>query len=881
MREDLKQAWLRLRAIAGRRRLERDLDDELRFHLEMRAAKNLQAGMSADEARRSAGRRFGNCGVIRDECRDAWTFASVEALSQDLRFAVRSLAKNAWMASAVVLALALGIGANTAIYSAIDTALFRPFAVPEPDQLSALFSVDKKTGRYLSSSYPDYLDFSQRNQSFEQLAAYVRFPLTVAFSDQSESLPIECVTSSYFPMLRLSPLLGRLLDQSDASQLTAVISERMWRQRLQADPHILGSALTIEDQSFTIVGVAPGSFRGTNLNWHEPPDIWIPLDASYSVIPRLGRLDILNQRAMQWLVLIGRRKPGVNSAQAETEIQAIAADIARDAPESNRGISVVSFPLSYAKFWPSYRETVQRTLAAFAAAGALLLLLACANVSNLLLERGLSRRRELAVRIALGVSRARLAQLLLIENFVLLAHSFLAALGVAYGLQRVLPHFPAALGLSLALDLRIDGRVLAIAALITLAATILFAFAPLLQVRHGAPVESLKQSGNSSMRRIGALRQSLVVLQVAFAMILLVCGAVVGRSLLGAYATDFGFQPRRLLAVNSTSRQHGPMLATREALAQIAALPGVQSAAAARSIPLGGPHRSLTVHVPARGGAPLNIKYNSIGPDYLRTLGIDLIGGREFSQSDIESSARVAVVSQSLALDLFPQADPLGQTILVDQANEQNAAYEVIGVAGDSKYESVWEQSTPYLYLPYSGTQSNFVISTLVTPLSMEPLIRTQLQALDPRAVIQFTTGDDLLNSALAPQRLTTALLGTFAALAILLGSIGVGSVLSYFVQRSTREIGVRLAIGAEPNRMLRWIIAKALALAGIGVAIGGIAAFAATPNLVFLAKDVDPRDMLPFAAVACLILAVSIAASLGPAIRAARIDPALALRKD
>lgn len=445
----------------------------------------------------------------------------------------------------------------------------------------------------------------------------------------------------------------------------------------------------------------------------------------------------------------------------------------------------------------------------------------------------------------------------------------------------MLPHFPAALGLSLALELRIDARMLAIAGLVTLAAALLFALAPLLQTRHAAPVESLKQSSNSSLGRLGALRQSLVVLQVALATILLVCGAIVGRSLLAAYKTDFGFQPHRLLTVSTTSRPQGTTLTMREALARITALPGVESAAAAHSVPLGGPHRSISVNIPARSETALTIKYNAVGPNYLGTLGIDLIGGREFTEADVSASSRVAVVSQSLANELWQQVEPLGQTILLDQANEARVPYVVVGVARDAKYESAWEQSAPYLYLPPTGTESNFVVNTLVSPRSVESLIRTQLQTLDPRAVVKTRTGDDLVKSTLAPQRLTTVLLGSFATLAVLLGSIGVGSVLSYFVERRTREIGIRLAIGAEPNRVLLSIISKALSLAGIGIAIGSVAAFAAAPHLSFFAKQVDPRDVLPFALVALLILAVSIGSALGPALRAAHVDPALALRRE
>ena len=419
------------------------------------------------------------------------------------------------------------------------------------------------------------------------------------------------------------------------------------------------------------------------------------------------------------------------------------------------------------------------------------------------------------------------------------------------------------------------------AGLISLAAAALFIVGPLLQVRQAVPVETLKQAGSSEPMRLGAIRQCLVVLQVAFAMILLAGGAIVGSSLRAAYATDIGFQAHNLLTVSSSSRPEAPdALAAERAAARIAALPGVASAAVAQSLPLAGPHRSIAIRTPTRNESSFDVKYNAVGPNFLRTLGIDLPAGREFTLADVQSSTHSVIVNQTLADDLWPQADPLGQTLLLDKAGDA-VAYKVIGIARDSKYESVWEPRTPYVYLPASGSESTFVVRTTASPSSLAALIRAEFESLDPRAVVNIASGDDLLRSQLEPQRLSTALLGSFAALALLIASIGIGSVLSCFVQRRTREIGIRLAVGAEPSRLLRWIVTKALGLTFIGVAIGGSIAFAVAPSLAFLAKDVDPRGLLTFAAAALLLLAVSFAAAVGPALRAASIDPALALRRE
>jgi len=487
-------------------------------------------------------------------------------LRQDIRYAIRTLRRAPVFTLAAVASLALGIGANTAIFSAIDEILLRPIAVPQADQLAQVYSLNRKNASYVSSSYPDYADFRDHSRSFQQLSAYVRLPLNAALQGSfTERITVEAVTGNYFDMLRLAPLAGRALNLEDdrTGAPSAMVAEALWRSRFHADPAIVGKSVRIEGQTFNVVGVVPDRLGGMNLNWATSPQIWVPLHTMPLLLPQMPAT-VFQSRAARLLVLTGRLKPGVSAAAAQAEIQTIAAQLAQSDPSADRDFTARVFPLSRSKFWPSYRTAISNSLAVFAFACGLVLLLACTNVSNLLLERAVSRRREFAVRLAVGASRWRLVRQLLTESLAVAIPAGAAALLVGQALMKLLLRFPNALGLSLSLDLTLEGRAMAFCLGVSLASTVLFGLAPALMAARPAILPALKQSG-AALPGSGRewLRGSLVTVQVAFCVLLLIGAGLYGRSLHKIYSVDPGFRADHLFTATFNLGAPGAQAAAR------------------------------------------------------------------------------------------------------------------------------------------------------------------------------------------------------------------------------------------------------------------------------------------------------------------------------
>ena len=807
----------------------------------------------------------------------------------DIRFGVRSLRRSPAFTVAAILTLSLGIGANTAIFSLIDEILLRPFPLPHPEQLAQVYSFNRKTSTFVSGSYPDYQDFRRQSRSFRQLAAYVRLPLDVTFDQRVERISIEAVTDNYFDMLEIAPVAGRTIggeDESDGAAVAAVamIGENLWRQRFQGDPAMLGKSIAINEHRFTIIGVVPKRFQGMNLNWGDPPEVWIPLHACALLEPGFAAADIFHRR-LPWLVFTGRLQPATTVSKAEAELKTIAAGIARDQPATNRDLTARVFDQSRSKFWPAYRDSLARSLAVFGAAAGLVLLLACANVSNLLLQRALQRQREFAIRLALGAGRMGLVRQLMAESFLLAIPAFGCALLVARGLEAILLSFPGAFGGSLALDRSLERRVALFSLLISVAATMFFCLVPLFHATRPDVWPSLKDAGNGPPARgRDWLRRGLVGVQVAFSVVLLLGGGLFGRSLLKAYAVDAGFRQENLsiaeFHVPSSVSAEGVRAFRREVVQRISGVPGVRSAALANHPVLSPVHvvyevSSDTATAPANG--------DLVGPGFLQTLEIPLIRGREFTKRDDDHAPKVAIVNQMLAARLWPGQDAVGRTMLRRQGSGAAAPLEVVGIARDAKYHSVWEESEPHLYLPIlqSALAGEYVVMrTRTAPEESFAGLRRQWSEIAPGVpLLKLTTAGEALDRSLGAQRSAAALLGGFAVIAIVLAAVGLYSVVAHSVTERTREIGVRVAIGARPEEVVRGIVAKAVRLVLAGLILGMAGGLAAMRLIASQLKGVSAYDPLTFGVVAGLLLAVSLAAAWIPARRAARIDPALTLR--
>ena len=802
-------------------------------------------------------------------------------LIQDLRYGARGLVRRPGFTAAAAITLALGIGAAAAIFSAFDETLWRPLPVGDPDQVVALFSYHVKTSRYLSCSYADFLDFRAQSKSLADLAAYFRFAVNLSAHGHAERVPIEVVSTNYFGVLRLPPLAGRSFEPDEGERPVAMISERLWHRRFGGDPAVLGQTIRLENHPFTVVGIVPSRFRGVDLNWGDPPTIWIPIGVVSSIVPSFRTMNLLYTRRI--MLMVGRRKPGVPVEFVAAEMRVLAAKRAQADPASNRDITAVVFPASRAKFWPAYRGTVAGWFGVFGGSGVLLLLLACANVSSLLVERALGRRREMAVRLSIGGSRGRLVRQLLTEGALLAVPSFVLSGAVAECLGRLLLRFPTAFGINLNLELGLEYRVLLPMAAVSLAAAMLFSLAPVLQASRPEMATWLRSSGTAASS-VGRpwMRHALVAAQVAFSTMLLVGGGLFGRSLLKAYAIDPGFRPDHLLSlVFNPPGDFSPRIgALKQSLLHAAAAqPGVASATLASLVPLGGIHLFSPVSAAGSSAAPVTVDYNLVGPDYARTLGVALAVGRDFSLRDDGKAPKVALVNEALARELFGGANPIGRRLSV-KADGTEA--EVVGVLRNAHASSLWQAPEPYLYLAalqWPQPAHHMLLRTLAAPGDVAAALRRQWDTIAPDAPLyEVRTGQELVDDALEPQRLAAGLLAAFGLAAIVLASVGLYSVMAYAVARRTREIGIRLAIGAQPAAVVRQTLASALWLAAAGVAAGAAGSAAVMRLAAAEMHGVSPHDWATFAAVAVLLMAVALAAALGPALRAARIDPLRAL---
>jgi macrolide transport system ATP-binding/permease protein len=807
---------------------------------------------------------------------------------QDLRYGLRMIAKAPGFTGLALLALAIGICGNTTIFSAINGLLFRPISgVEDPARLVAVFTSDHSGSIYGSNSYPDYIDFRDQTNVFESLAASQPAVLTAAGENEAEQRRGFIVTGNYFKVLGVNASLGRTLQPSDeqtSESLPVVISDALWRARFNADASVVGQTLRLNNQPYTIVGVTAASFRG--LRTGLAPEFWVSM--------RTTPDEAGSGRADRGLEIVGRLKHGVTLGQAQTQLTMIAARLAQAYPKSNLGtLDRPNEPrlLTVAhesRLNPQAQTGLWIVSSLLFVAVGLVLLIACANVANLLLARASARRREIAVRLALGASRGRLVRQLLTESLLLALLGGAAGLILTQWTAGMLPRFfpPEDLG---GVDFSIDWRVLAFTLGVALITGVLFGLVPALQATKLNLIPSLKDETNSYGQRLRrlALRDVLVISQLALSLVLLVCAVLFVRSLRQAVHADPGFAAASLVEASmetegaSLNRQQTEAY-YQQAIERVGSLPGVQSATLSAFVPLsGGGYRRITTPegYQLQAGEDPELNTNIVGPNYFTTMGIPIVAGRDFSAQDREGSPTVVIVNEVFARRYFG-GNAIGKRL---RFGSKEPLREIVGVARNAKYRNLREEPMPFIYTPSAQEYQpgmTLMVRTGGDPEALVGAVRNELRALNKDVpLVAVQTMSESIADQLAADRVVAVLLSVFGASALLLATIGIYGVVAFAVAQRTHEIGIRIALGADRRDILKLIVGQGMVLIVMGAGIGLALALTATQLLKSLLFGVSATDPLTFASVVFGLVGTALLACYVPARRAMKVDPLVALR--
>ncbi|HYU22144.1 MAG TPA: ABC transporter permease, partial [Candidatus Dormibacteraeota bacterium] len=871
---------LRLRSIFHKKRAELDLSEELQFHLQNQIDEYVAQGMNPKEARHAALRSLGGIEQAKEECRDARKVNLIENFLQDVRFGLRLLRRSPGFSLLAILCLTLGIGANAAVFSWIEGILFRPYpAVAHQERLVAIGGTSRDEPLGTPLSWPDFQDLQRSCTLCETLFVSKITGTTLSIGDRAERTTGSIVSANYFDAIGVPLMLGRGFlpgeDQGQSAHPIAVISYQLWQGRFRGDPQIVGKTQRLNGVMHTIIGVAREGFYGTFVGWGM--NFWVP--ASMEDIFESGGYK-LEDRGARWIEAYARLKPGVTFAQAQQEFAAISGLLEAEYPATNRGRAI--------RFWPLWQTpfnnagTLLPTLEIMLAVVAFVLLIACANVGNLLLVRSFARRHEMSVRLAVGAGRARLWKQLLTEGLVLSLFGAAGGLLVAYWCRHALVLlFPARGGVQMHLPGEIDWRVLALSAGVCLATTLLMGLVPALQTGKIDLAQSMKMesAGMVGGRGRAWVRSGLVLVQVSLSFVLLVGVGLLMQSLLKVRTASPGFNTRGVqdTAIDLVSAGYTPARAQtfQDALLErVRALPGVESAAFAKMTPLSYVS-SATAPIVVDGYQPPpeespTVEYNEVGDNYFVTMGIPLVAGREFTRADDEKAALVAVVNETMAQRYWQGRSTLGQRLQL-----KGRWMQVVGIAKDSKYSSVREKPTPFFFVPLRQNSLRGSVLNIRTPLAPQTTataIAREVHALDSNvAPYEVITMQEQLDRSTSAQMVAVTLVGILGALALVLAAIGLYGVMSYAVSQSTRELGLRMALGAGASNLLRLVLSRGLALTGAGVMLGAAAALLLTHLLGNLLYKVSPRDPVVFGCAFAVMALVSVAACLLPAWRAAR----------
>ena len=880
------RAWLlRFGGLFRKEQQDAELAAELESHLEMQVEDNLHAGMTPEEARRRALIKLGGIEQTKESYRDQRGLPWLETVLQDLRFGLRMLRKNPGFTAVAVLTLALGIGANTAIFTLVNTTLLRPLPIRAANRLVVIWVNNMEHGwERIGPAGQDYLDWKEQNRSFEDLFLFEHGTGTVTGEGEPEQVAGLRVTTNFGDFFGIKPVLGRTfrLDEAGAKHNFIILANRYWRQRFGSDASIVGRGMMLNSEPYTIIGVLP-----PEVNTLFPVDVVVPFDNDWL------------KRADTDLGVFGRLKRGVTLKQASSEMSVIMEGIGNRTP-SRKGYGSILVPLESARV-----EYLRPALLVLLGAVGCVLLIACANVANLLLSRAVGRQREIAVRMALGAGRVRIVRQFLAESTLLGllggGAGLLLALWTTSVLMRYLPsriQVPNAADYVLLPRVHMDGTALAYTLFISLMTGIIFGLVPAFQSLRCNVDDSLKEGGRGSLSsgRGHRTRATLVIVESALAFILVIGAGLMIKSFSHLLATNPGFNPNQLLtlriklpndAKNSPYREPWQRaVAFQRFLTNVQVVPGVQSAALAEIVPLSQDDMDMSLFAvkeepPLPEGMHLAADMRDISPDYFRTMGIPLIQGRTFTEHDNADGPRVVMIDETLARRFFPNQDPVGKHLQIPDATRPER--EIVGVVGAVRDTGFDQQPRATIYFPFlqSPDQTmSLVARTALPPSAVLPAIKNAIWSVDKnQPIFNVRPMDEIISDITSAQRIAFLSLDVFALLALVLAAIGVYGVTSHAVSQKTHEIGIRMALGAQPSDVMRLVVGQGVKPALWGVGIGVAAALGLTRLMASLLYGVSATDPLMFAGVALLLTGVAMAACYIPARRAAKVDPMVALR--
>lgn len=895
-------------------RMEREIRDELELHLELRTDENIASGMAPAAARRDAEQRFGDFERIVERGRQVRLDPSnplgrfpsrttphatrarfMNDFMQDLQYGARTLAKSPGFTLVAVLSLALGIGFNSTVFTVIDAVVFKPRAVEDPDSLVRIGAGDDTLGGIMQS-YPDFRDLREQAESFTDVAAWRTEMTTYNHRGDAEFVFGESVSAELFDLLGVQPILGRGFapdeDDHPGGDRVVMVSERFWGSRLGSDPEVIGRELVFAGVPFTLIGVIPSSYTGGT-----PPiavNFWLPISNLDTLQPSTGGTSRLERRGSHSISVIARLKPGVSREAAQEEVRAISSALTEAYPETNDDTVFTLIPASDVRIDPSIDRAMLPAGGVLMAVVGLVLLISCANLANMMLARGSARNQEVAVRQAMGASRWRLVRQMMTESLLLAALGGLAAVGVAAASLRVLQAIKPPVMIPIDFSVPIDPRVLSFTALLAVVAGVAFGLVPALRSTQMELTGALKANDARSGTRGNGLRSTLVAVQVAVSLVLLISAALLGRSLINAQTIDPGITTDSIVSIVPGIAFQGYSAQEsrdfhRQAVERIAALPGVERAAFVERMPL----ESMTImdrdvwfqDQPLEAGeeAP-GIMSATVTPDYFDVLGIRPERGRLIEPGDVAEAPGVAVVNQAFVDRFWPEQNPIGKRISL--LSDEGPWIEVVGVNSAHKILTLGEEPTAHMYLPFEQRPASG-LGSIVARVPGDAAaaldgMRQVVRELDPNlAIMETKTIQQHLAISLFPVRLAAAALGILGAVGAVLAALGVYGVVAFGVARRTHEIGIRMAVGADRNGVVRLVLRQGMRVVLIGAAVGVAVSLVSTRVLGAILYGVSATDAAAFGGAILAIAGVALVANLVPALRASRVDPIAALRSE